>query len=138
LVQGGAEEPVTPEEFLDGLPEPRRSEVIQLDAVIRAAVPELARTVQGGMLGYGPYRYRYPSGREGDTCVISLASQKRYISLYVNAVADGQYLPERYADRFPKASVGRSCIRIGHAADLDPDELTELLRRAAAAPAAMA
>jgi Domain of unknown function (DU1801) len=85
------------------------------------------------MLGYGPYRYRYPSGREGDTCVVSLASQKRYISLYVNAVVDGKYLPERYADRFPKASIGRSCIRIGHAADLDPDELTELLRKAAAA-----
>jgi hypothetical protein len=62
---------VTPEEFLDELPEPRRSELVQLDAVIRAA---LARTVQGGMLGYGPYRYRHPSGGEGDTCVVSLAS----------------------------------------------------------------
>ena len=129
---------MTPEEFLDQLPEPRRSEAAQLDAVIRAAVPELARIVQGAMLGYGPYRYRYPSGREGDTCVISLASQKRYISLYVNAVADGQYLPERYADRFPKASIGRSCIRIRRAADLDPDDLTELLRKAAATPAARA
>ena len=129
---------MTPEEFLDGLPEPRRSEVAQLDAVIRAAVPELARTVHSGMLGYGPYHYRYASGREGDTCVISLASQKRYISLYVNAVADGQYLPERYADRFPNASIGRSCIRIRHAADLDPADLTELLRKAAAAPAAKA
>ena len=129
---------MTPEEFLDQLPEPRRSEVAQLDAVIRAAVPELVRVVQGAMLGYGPYRYRYPSGREGDTCVISLASQKRYISLYVNAVADGQYLPERYADRFPKASIGRSCIRIRHAADLEPDDLTELLRKAAATPAAKA
>src|SRR5207247_11223220 len=78
---GRREGPVTPEEFLDGLPEPRRSEMVQLDVVIRAAVPELARTVQGGMLGYGPYRYRYPSGREGDTCVVSLASQKGYISL---------------------------------------------------------
>ena len=129
---------MTPEEFLDGLPEPRRSEVVQLDAVIRAAVPELARIVLGGMLGYGPYHDRYPTGREGDTCVISLASHKRYISLYVNAVTDGQYLPERYADRFPKASIGRSCIRIRHAADLDADDLTELLRQAAAAPAAKA
>jgi hypothetical protein len=129
---------MTPEEFLDGLAEPRRSEVAQLDAVIRAAVPELARTVHSGMLGYGPYHYRYASGREGDSCVISLASQQRYLSLYVNAVADGQYLPERYADRFPNASIGRSCIRIRHAADLDPAALTELLRKAAAAPAAKA
>jgi hypothetical protein len=129
---------MTPAEFLDGLPEPRRAEVAQLDAVIRAAVPELARTVHSGMLGYGPYHYRYPSGRERDSCVISLASHKRYLSLYINAVADGQYLPERYADRFPNASIGRSCIRIRHAADLDPADLTDLLGKAAAAPAAMA
>ena len=129
---------MTPEEFLDGLPEPRRAEVAQLDAVIRAAVPELARTVHIAMLGYGPYHYRYPSGREGDTCVISLASQKRYISLSINAVTDGRYPPERYADRFPNARVGRSCIRIRHAADLDPADLTDLLRKAAAAPAAKA
>ena len=44
---------MTPEEFLDGLPEPRRAEVAQLDTVIRAAVPELARTVHSAMLGYG-------------------------------------------------------------------------------------
>jgi hypothetical protein len=129
---------VTPEEFLDGLPEPRRSQVARLDAVIHGAVPELERAVQGGMLGYGPYRYRYSSGREGDTCVILLASRKGYISLYVNAVADGQYLPELYADRFPKASIGRACIRIRQAADLDPTALTELLRRAATSPAAKA
>ena len=43
---------MTPGEFLDGLPEPRRSEIAQLDAVIRAAVPDLERVIQSGMLGY--------------------------------------------------------------------------------------
>jgi len=127
---------VTPGEFLDGLPEPRRSEIAQLDAVIRAAVPDLERVMQSGMLGYGPYRYRYATGREGDTCVIALASQKSYISLYVNSVEDDGYLPEKYADRFPRANIGRACMRVKRAADLDPGDLTELLRRAAAAPAA--
>jgi hypothetical protein len=127
---------VTPGEFLDGLPEPRRSEIARLDAVIRAAVPDLERIIQSGMLGYGPYRYRYASGREGETCVIALASQKSYISLYVNSVEDDEYLPEKYADRFPQANIGRACMRVKRAADLDPGDLTELLRKAAAAPAA--
>ena len=35
------------------------------------------------MLGYGPYHYTYPSGREGDAAIITLASQKNHISLYV-------------------------------------------------------
>jgi hypothetical protein len=127
---------MTPGEFLDGLPEPRRTEVAQLDAVIRAAVPDLERVMQGGMLGYGPYRYRYASGWEGETCVIALASQKSYISLYVNSVEDNEYLPEKYADRFPQANIGRACMRVKRAADLDPGDLAELLRKAAAAPTA--
>jgi hypothetical protein len=126
---------MTPEEFLDGLAEPRRSEVARLDEVIRAAVPDLERVVHRGMLGYGPYRYRYGSGREGDTCVVALASQKSYISLYVNAIEGDQYLPEKYADRFPAASIGRGCMRVKRAADLDADQLTELLRQAATSPA---
>jgi peptidoglycan/xylan/chitin deacetylase (PgdA/CDA1 family) len=129
---------VTPEEFLDRIVEPRRSELVQLDTLIRAAVPQLDRVVHGGMLGYGPYHYRYPSGREGDTCVIALANQKSYISLYVNAVDAEQYLPETYADLFPKANIGRACIRVKRAADLDPASLTELLRKAATSPAGKA
>jgi len=67
--------------------------------------------------------------------VITLASRKGGISLYVNSVEGEQYLPERYADRFPKADIGRSCIRIKRAADLDPAPLTELLHKAATDPA---
>jgi hypothetical protein len=70
--------------------------------------------------------------------VVALASQKSYISLYVNAVDGEQYLPEKYADRFPKANIGRACIRVKRAADLDPEQLAELPREAVTAPAGKA
>ena len=86
------------------------------------------------MLGYGRYHYRYASGREGDWMLIGLASRKQYISLYVTAVVDDRYLAESYAERLPKASVGKSCIRVRRADDLDPEVVRALLVEAAAHP----
>jgi uncharacterized protein YdhG (YjbR/CyaY superfamily) len=124
----------TPEAYIEALDEPRRSDVRRLHELIRAAAPELQPTTEFGMLGYGRYHYRYASGREGDATVVALASNKRYISLYVHSVLDGRYLAEAYAPQLPKASVGKSCIRVRRAADLDPAVLTELLRAAVAHP----
>lgn len=121
----------SPEEYIQQLDEPRRAEIQQLHDFIRATVPDLAPVMISGMIGYGPYRYRYASGREGETAVVALASQKRYMSVYVHAVVDGQYVPERHKERLPKASIGKSCIRFKRVSDVDWDVLGEILKEAA-------
>ena len=121
---------MTPDGYIDGLEAPRRDDVRRLDELIRESMPGRERTLANGMLAYGPYRYRYATGREGDTSLVALASQKRYISLYVMCSADGQYLAERYAPRLPKASVGKSCIRFKRADDVDLGVLREMLTEA--------
>ena len=124
----------THEAYIAALDEPRRSEIRTLHELIRRAVPQLEPTMAFGILGYGTYHYRYASGREGDSTVVGLASNKRYISLYVAGEVDGGPLAEAFAPRLPKASIGKSCVRVRRAADLDPDVLVELLREAAAHP----
>jgi hypothetical protein len=63
--------------------------------------------------------------------LIALASNKRYISLYVTATSpDGGYLAETYKDRLPRASIGRSCIRFKRLSDVDQELLAELFREA--------
>jgi Domain of unknown function (DU1801) len=79
------------------------------------------------MLGYGRFHYRYESGREGDASLIALSSRKNYISLYVLCTDEGGYIAEQYADRLPKASIGKSCIRFKRTDDIDLDVLRELL-----------
>lgn len=81
--------------------------------------------------GYGPFRYRYASWRTGEATVLAVAGQKRYISLYVLCVSDGRYLAERYVDRLPGASIGRSCIRFTRLADVDTAVLRDLVAEAA-------
>ena len=83
-------------------------------------------------VGFGPYHYRYASGREGDSHLISVVDRRQYISLYVNCVHEGAYLAERYADRLPNADVGRSCVRFKRLDDVDADVLRRLARDAAA------
>lgn len=126
--------PATPEEYIASLPEPRRSDIAALDALIRDAAPGLERHLRPGMIGYGPYHYRYASGREGDSCVIGLASRARAISLYVQCTRDGRYLAEIYADRLPGADIGKACVRFKRPGDVDLGELRSLIAEAARHP----
>ena len=88
------------------------------------------------MLGYGLMPYR-PRSAKATTMLplISLAPQKRHLSLYVCAVVDGGYLAERRADRLGKVSCGKSCIRFTSLARVDTDELAALVRDAVEATA---
>ena len=117
----------TPEGYIAGLEEPRRSEIQRLHDLIRETLPELEPNADDGMLGYGRFHYRYDSGREGDTSLVALSSRKNYISLYVLCTDGGGYLAEQYVERLPRANIGKSCVRFKRTGDIDPGVLRELL-----------
>jgi hypothetical protein len=131
-VMKGSSKAATPEEYIDGLPEPRRGEISELHKLIRATVPGLAPTMEFGMIGYGKYRYKYASGREGDWITIALASQKNYISVYVCSMDETgkRYIAEKYKKELGKVSVGKSCIRFKKLADADLKVLKKVLQEA--------
>jgi hypothetical protein len=119
----------------------REDELRRVDALVTAAAPGIDRQLvpvgSGRMLGYGlmPYRPR-SAQRTTTTPLISLAAQKRHLSLYVCAVVDGAYLAEARAERLGKVSCGRSCIRFTSLDRVDADELAAVVRDAVAATAA--
>ena len=120
----------TPEQYFASIAEPRRSDVRALHDAIRKAVPKLKPEMIGGFLGYGKYRYKYESGREGDTGVVVIASQKQYISLYLGCAGD-EALAEKNKERLGKVSVGKCCIRFKKLADLDLKVAMELVKQSA-------
>ena len=121
----------SPAEYIAQLEEPRRSEIAALDELIRKTAPKLAPCIHQGVLAYGPWRYKYASGREGDWFRISLASNKNYISLYLCAGSEAGYVAERYKEALPKANIGRSCVRFRRLADLDLGTLKKMIRESA-------
>jgi len=119
---------------------PRADELRRVDALITAAAPGIDRQLvpvgSGRMLGYGLMPYRPRSAKETTTTpLISLAAQKRHLSLYVCAVVDGAYLAEARADRLGRVSCGKSCIRFSSLDRVDADELSAVVRDAVAATA---
>jgi hypothetical protein len=117
----------TPEEYLAQLEEPRKSDVARLDQLIRKHAPKLKPFIHSGMLAYGPYRYKYESGREGDWFRIGIASNASYISLYL-AAGDGQSsVAERYKGELPKAKIGRGCVRFKRMSDLDEASVQKMI-----------
>jgi uncharacterized protein YdhG (YjbR/CyaY superfamily) len=120
----------TPEKYIAAAPAAQRDILRALHDTVRSAAPRLETVVTPTMLGYGPFHYRYESGREGDTFLISVAARKAGVSLYVFAAKHGQYLPEWYKDKLPKASIGKSCIRIKRIEDVDRTVLRALVREA--------
>ncbi|WP_414665102.1 DUF1801 domain-containing protein [Horticoccus sp. 23ND18S-11] len=120
--------------YLAALAEPRRAELISLDAAIRKAAPQLKRHMaySGTMIGYGLYHYKYASGREGDCPVVALSSRAQYISLYVTGCRNGEHIAEAAKARLGKVSVGKTCIRFKRLTDLNLEAALELVREASA------
>lgn len=119
--------------FLAALPAPAAEVIRALSARVTAVAPELPVTVAGTMLVHGPFRYRYASGREGDSALVSFAARSGGVSVYVNSVrADGAYVPEAHAAALGKVKVGKSCITVKKLADLRLDAFDAVIREAVA------
>jgi hypothetical protein len=120
--------------FVRDLPEERADLVRDIHQVIAEHAPDLIPPVlDGATLAYGPYHYRYASGREGDAHLITIRNGAKHLSAYVAAKQGASYIAEANADKLGNVSVGRSCIRIRRRGDLDLGALSEVVRAAAAA-----
>jgi hypothetical protein len=63
-----------------------------------------------------------------------MASQKNYVSVYVCAVIDGEYIAEKFKDKLGKVNVGKSCIRFNKIEDLNLDTFKKIVKLAAKNP----
>jgi hypothetical protein len=128
----------TPDAFLEGLPEPTRSEMRTLDAVLSEAFAGEERVLWEGLMwggtdqriiGYGATIQRQRTGNV-EWFVVGLAAQKAHLSLYVNAAEDGEYLAKRYASQLGKVKAGSANLTFRRVADVDLDVLREMAGRA--------
>ena len=126
-------------EFLDGLPEESRDDMKTLDSAFSTVMDGLDRvlfegTFWGGseqeIIGYGAGDYTRPNGTTVDWFMVGLALQKNYISVYINAVEDRQYLSEKYGKDIGKVKVGKSSLGFKSVDDIDLGKLTDLVAKA--------
>jgi Domain of unknown function (DU1801) len=125
----------TVDEFLAALPADRRDTMTTVHKAIRKAVPKLKPEVMYGMgpspiIGYGKYRYKSASGREGDWFLIGLAAAKKYYSLHICVGDKDSYLVEKNAAKLGKVKTGRTCINFKRLEDLKLAAAMALVKQA--------
>jgi uncharacterized protein YdhG (YjbR/CyaY superfamily) len=121
-------------EYFDMLPPERREGVEQMHEFIQKVAPSLKPHFAYNMLGYGSFKYKNNKKEVLDWPTVSLASQKNYISLYVCAVQNGEYIAEKHKNELGKVSVGKSCIRFKKIEDLDLKGLEKVIKLAEKSP----
>lgn len=126
----------TVEEFLAALPDDRRDTMTAVHKAIRKAVPKLAPAMMSGMgaapiIGYGKYRYKSASGREGEWFLVGLTAGKSGYALHICAGGEDGYLVEKNAVKLGKVKTGRSCINFKKLEDLKLPAAMVLVKQAA-------
>ena len=124
----------TVKEYLAALPPERLKPIEFLHEFIQKASPKLKSHFAYNMLGYGSFKTKNYKKEIIEWPTVALANQKNYISLYVCALEDGEYLAEKYQKDLGKVDVGKSCIRFKKLADLNLPVLKKVLQQAAKMP----
>lgn len=124
----------TVDEYIAALPAERKEPILFLHALIQKTAPSLKPYFAYNMLGYGAFKYSNYKKEIIDWPIVSLASQKNYMSLYICSVENGEYIAEKNKDRLGKVSVGRSCIRFKKLEDLNVEVLKEVIQKAEESP----
>lgn len=122
------------EEYLANVPVERKDIINFLHQFIQKSAPSLKPHFAYNMLGYGSFKYKNYKKEDMDWPIVALANQKNYVSVYVCAVDDGEYIAEKNKDKLGKVNVGKSCIRFKKIEDVNLDELQKVIKSAAKNP----
>ncbi len=128
----------SPSEYLDVIPQERRSAFEKLRETILENIPEgFHEEMSYGMIGYVVPHALYPPGYHCDPKLplpfVNIASQKNFIALYHMGIYMMPKLLDWFVSEYPKHAkskldMGKSCIRFKKPDDI-PFELIALLMR---------
>lgn len=130
---------LTPETYINNLPDDRKSAVSKLRDTIKTNLPDgFEECISYGMIGYVVPHTLYPAGYHCDPKLplpfISLASQKSHIALYhMGLYADKElmswFCAEFEKNGMKKPDMGKSCIRFKKPEQIPFEILAALCRK---------
>jgi len=110
--------------FLERAVEPsRRADCTVIAAMMEEATGE-SPVMWGSIVGFGRYRYKYASGREGEWPLVGFSPRKSDLTLYIMPGFDGV---EQLMGRLGKFRTGKSCLYIKRLSDVEVPVLKKLI-----------
>ena len=114
--------------FVDGIKDDkRRRDLKALIALMKDATKSTPRMWGTSVVGFGSFRYKYGSGREGDWFIAGVSPRKATLTLYI--------LPglQDHQDLLPKlgpVTTGNSCVYVKNLDDIHLPTLKTMVARA--------
>ncbi len=84
----------------------------------------------GSLIGFGRYRYKYESGREGESMAVGFSPRRAHMVMYVMASIDDD---DPLRDQLGKHRTGRSCLYVNKFEDIDLKILEKIIAKSFAA-----
>ena len=113
------------EEFLNGVSdEKRRQDCFAVSELMKRITGEEPKMWGAGIVGFGSYKYKYDSGREGEWFVAGFSPRKQNLTLYIMS---GFTRYEELLAKLGKHKTGKSCLYINKLEDIDLDVLGEMV-----------
>jgi len=125
----------TVDDCLDALPDDRRAALTAVREAIEAGMPEgYEESLSWGMPTWEIPLETYPDTYNGKPLAyVSLASQKRHMSLYLMGIYSDEgnraWFERAAAERGVELDAGKSCVRFKRLEDLPLDLVTEAVAR---------
>ena len=105
--------------------ESRRKDCQALTKLMAEVMNEKPRMWGPAIVGFGSYRYKYESGREGEICLVGFSSRADSISVYVMLDAPGQ---QQLLPRLGKHKTStKACLYVKRLSDIDLDVLKQVI-----------
>lgn len=112
-------------DFLDTIEHPgRREDSYVLVDLMRRVTGVEPKMWGPAIIGFGKYRYRYDSGREGEMLRVGFSPRKANLALYLIAKSDDF---DEVRARLGKHRMGGSCLYITRLKNVDPSALEQLV-----------
>jgi len=116
--------------LINAIEEPqRRADVRKVAAMMKTATGSRPKMWGESIVGYGSYRYRYDSGREGEFMITGFSPRKQALTIYI---MPGFSRYDALMARLGRYRTGKSCLYLRRLADVDEAVLQQLITRSVA------
>ena len=116
---------VSVDKFLEGIKdEKKREDCYQILKIMKKATKAEPKMWGPSIIGFGDYRYKYPSGRENDWFITGFSPRVQNLTLYMTGGFDQEVLK-----KLGKYKTGKGCLYINKLEDVDKKVLSELITK---------
>ena len=116
--------------FIDGIEnDTRRRDARAVLALMKDVTGETPRMWGDRIVGFGEYRYRYGSGREGQWFLTGFSPTKTGVTLYIMGGFAGM---EGHLEKLGKHRTGKGCLYLKRLEQVDPAVLRRIVKESVA------